>query len=144
MKGKHKTFFSQVLNNMGDIKTACPPKLNVKERKVLFLNWRYESCLSIYPILFLSIRCLLCVHFLYWRLRNVALDLYANYRWRENKIHFTLWSLIIWGTSKLHVLLITCKREKRVIHKLKIWELLQQLSLTVLIHKSLLDVHFLY
>ena len=37
MKGKQKIFYSQVLNDMGDIKPACPPKLNVKERKVSFL-----------------------------------------------------------------------------------------------------------
>ena len=37
-EGKAKTFYSHVLNDMGDIKTACPPKLHVKERKVSFLN----------------------------------------------------------------------------------------------------------
>ena len=36
--GKQKKFYSHVLNNTGDIKTKCPPKLNVKERKVPFLN----------------------------------------------------------------------------------------------------------
>ena len=49
MKGKQKTLYSQVLNDMGDIKPACPPKLNVKERKVSFLNWKCESCFSSHP-----------------------------------------------------------------------------------------------
>ena len=49
MKGKQKIFYSQVLNDMGDIKPACPPKLNVKERKVSFLNWKCESCFSSHP-----------------------------------------------------------------------------------------------